>query len=85
MLRIVYAGFSPAEVDAFERCPTRVLENLSKAEGVPLGKKGHADVAAAMERGTTIRDFARRASRVPKSARTCGLPFCGGLRYCVRL
>ncbi|MEI6171415.1 MAG: hypothetical protein WCQ45_02915 [bacterium] len=37
--RIVYAGFSPAEVDAFERCPTRVLENLSKAEGVPLGKK----------------------------------------------
>ena len=39
MLRIVYAGFSPAEGDAFERCPTRVLENLSKAEGVPLGKK----------------------------------------------
>jgi hypothetical protein len=39
MMRIVYAGFSPAEVDAFERCPTRVLENLSKAEGVPLGKR----------------------------------------------
>jgi hypothetical protein len=39
MMCIVYAGFSPAEVDAFERCPTRVLENLSKAEGVPLGKK----------------------------------------------
>jgi hypothetical protein len=60
MICIVYAGFSPAEVDAFERCPTRVLEDLSQAEGVPLGKKGHAHVAAATERGTTIQDFAPR-------------------------
>jgi len=39
MMRIVSAGGSPAEVDASERCPTRVLENLPQGEGLPSGKK----------------------------------------------
>jgi DNA-binding MarR family transcriptional regulator len=40
MSRIFYAGFSPSEIDAFERYLTRVLENLSKAEEAPAGKGG---------------------------------------------
>ena len=40
MTRVFYAGFSPSEIDAFERYLARVLENLSKAEEAPAGKGG---------------------------------------------
>jgi len=39
MMRVFYAGFSPSEMNAFERYLMRVLENLSKAEGAPPAKK----------------------------------------------